>query len=87
MIILSGLLFLLSSGWLWDRLNAVDQKQGVVLVEEVSVTSAPTTGSSTLFVIHEGTNGTILDATDAWYKIRLADGKTGWVQHEVLGIY
>jgi len=86
-VLFSLALLLISGGWLWDRTRALDQKHGVVLVEEVSVTSAPTSGSSTLFVIHEGTSGEILDATDAWYKIRLADGKTGWVNNEVLGIY
>jgi len=80
-------LFLIVSGWLVDRSLATQQQHGVVLVKEISVTSAPIGGSSTLFVIHEGTSGEILDATDAWYKIRLADGKTGWVVNEVIGIY
>lgn len=82
-----GLFFLGAAGWEFERALALDQQHGVLLVEQSNVNSAPIAGSSTLFVIHEGTSGEILDATDAWYKIRLPDGKTGWVRHEVLGLY
>ncbi len=86
-MITTSLLFCIGAGWLLDRAIALDQKHAVLLVEQSNVNSAPIGGSSTLFVIHEGTTGEILDTTDTWYKIRLPDGKTGWVRHEVVGLY
>ncbi len=85
--IVVAVLFVLVGGWLVDRALSLDKKHAVLLVKEASVTSAPIPGSSTLFVIHEGTSAEILDATDDWYELRLADGKTGWITNEAVGIY
>ena len=85
--IIAGVLLLMVGGWFIDRSIATNEKYAVLLVDEADVTSAPIPGSSTLFVIHEGTSGEILDATDAWYELRLEDGKTGWIIHEAVGLY
>ncbi|MBC8193545.1 MAG: tetratricopeptide repeat protein [Candidatus Marinimicrobia bacterium] len=85
--IVLGILLLVVGGWLIDRSTALNEKHAVLLVDEAEVTSAPIPGSSTLFVIHEGTSAEILDATDAWYELRLEDGKTGWIIHEAVGLY
>ena len=85
--IVSGILLVVVGGWLIDRSMAVNEKHAILLVDEAEVTSAPIPGSSTLFVIHEGTSAKILDATDAWYELRLEDGKTGWIIHEAVGLY
>lgn len=82
-----GMLLLVVGGWLIDRAASLDEKQAILLVDEAEVKSAPIPGSSTLFVIHEGTSAEILDATDAWYELRLKDGKTGWIAHETVGLY
>ena len=85
--IISGMLLLVVGGWLVDRSIALKERHAILLVDEAKVTSAPIPGSSTLFVIHEGTSAEILDATDTWYEIRLEDGKTGWIIHEAVGLY
>ena len=85
--IVLGILLLVVGGWLIDRSISLNEKHAVLLVDEAEVTSAPIPGSSTLFVIHEGTSAEILDATDAWYELRLEDGKTGWIIHEAVGLY
>ncbi|MBC8375824.1 MAG: tetratricopeptide repeat protein [FCB group bacterium] len=85
--IVTGVLLLVVGGWLMDRSIALNEKHAILLVDEAEVTSAPIPGSSTLFVIHEGTSAEILDATDAWYELRLEDGKTGWIIHEAVGLY
>ncbi len=82
-----SVMFLIVGGWLIDRSVALNERHAVLLVEEAEVTSAPIPGSSTLFVIHEGTTAEILDATDAWYELRLEDGKTGWIIHEAVGLF
>ncbi len=85
--IILGVLLLIVGGWLFDRSSALNEKHAILLVDEAEVTSAPIPGSSTLFVIHEGTSAEILDATDTWYELRLEDGKTGWIIHEAVGLY
>ncbi len=85
--VVTGILFLGVAGWLVDRAISLDEKHAILLVDEAEVSSAPIPGASTLFVIHEGTSAEILDATDAWYELRLEDGKTGWIIHEAVGIY
>jgi len=40
---------------------------------------------TTLFVLHEGAEFTILDEEQGWWKIALADGKKGWVNAESVG--
>ena len=85
--IILGVLLLIVGGWLFDRSSALNEKHAILLVDEAEVTSAPIPGSSTLFVIHEGTSAEILDATDTWYELRLGDGKTGWIIHEAVGLY
>ncbi|MCF6238185.1 MAG: tetratricopeptide repeat protein [Candidatus Marinimicrobia bacterium] len=80
-------LFVLTSGWLWDRAAELGEKHAILLVKEAGVASAPLASSSILFVIHEGTSAEILSATDSWYEIRLVDGKTGWILHEAVGVY
>ena len=35
--------------------------------------------SDDVFTIHEGTKVSVLDEVDNWKKIKLADGKIGWL--------
>jgi len=82
-----GILLIVVGGWFVDRVLSSEEKHAILLVDEAEVTSAPIPGSSTLFVIHEGTSAEILDATEGWYELRLDDGKTGWIIHEAVGLY
>ncbi|MEA3495785.1 MAG: hypothetical protein U9R42_07090 [Bacteroidota bacterium] len=50
----------------------------------VYVKSAPDEGSTELFIIHEGLKVKILENVDSWFEIKLADGKTGWLQEDDL---
>ena len=51
----------------------------IIFSPSVSVKSAPDIQSTDLFVVHEGVRVEILDFVGDWKKIRLADGKTGWM--------
>lgn len=53
---------------------------GVLLVANTTIKSAPDTNGTDLFTIHEGLRFAIVDEVGNWYKIRLADGKVGWVE-------
>jgi tetratricopeptide (TPR) repeat protein len=52
---------------------------GVLLEQEVPVRAGFSRNDTTLFVLHEGAEFTILDEEQGWWKIALADGKKGWV--------
>ena len=53
--------------------------EAIVFVEKVEVRNAPTFNSEEVFTLHEGTKVLVLDAVDNWKKIKLADGKIGWI--------
>ena len=52
----------------------------VVIAREVDVLSGPSTTESVSFTIHEGIGCRILDKTEGWVRIRLANGYNGWVR-------
>ena len=43
------------------------------------IKNSPSLDGETVFELHEGTKVTILDVLSNWKKIKLADGKIGWV--------
>jgi tetratricopeptide (TPR) repeat protein len=54
--------------------------EAIVLVSSVNVKSAPDSNGNDIFTVHEGLKLKILDKVGQWNKIRLADGKTGWLE-------
>lgn len=57
-------------------------RSAIVFSPSVPVKSAPDNQSTDLFVLHEGVKVDLLDAVGEWKKIRLADGKIGWLTGE-----
>ncbi|MCI2229973.1 SH3 domain-containing protein [Polaribacter sp. MSW13] len=53
--------------------------EAIVFAEKTEVRNAPTLNSEEVFTLHEGTKIYVLDAVDNWKKIKLADGKLGWI--------
>jgi len=64
----------------------LSDREAIVFSQSISVKSAPDAQSVDLFVIHEGVKTEILDIVGNWRKIRLADGKIGWISSESLQI-
>jgi tetratricopeptide (TPR) repeat protein len=60
----------------------VTEKSGVIVVQSVNVKTSPDIKSTDTFVIHEGLKVNLEDKLDDWIKIRLADGKIGWILGE-----
>lgn len=60
---------------------ALDKKDkpAIVFAQESKVKSEPNTRSEESFRLHEGTKVQVLDTVKNWKKIKLTDGKTGWV--------
>jgi len=58
----------------------------IVLDNKVDVLSSPEQQGTELFSLHEGVKFKVEEIRDEWAKIRLADGKVGWVRKNVFEI-
>lgn len=54
----------------------------IVFVDEVVIKSEPNARSQEVFRLHEGTKLYVLDELNDWKKVKIADGKTGWLSSE-----
>jgi SH3-like domain-containing protein len=64
----------------YNNINYVKtNKYAIIFAVESDVKSAPTLSSEVSFELHEGTKVLILESLDNWKKIKIADGKTGWM--------
>lgn len=57
-------------------------KPAIIFAQESKIKSEPNVRSDESFRLHEGTKVQVLDTIKEWKKIKLADGKTGWVLSE-----
>lgn len=57
----------------------LNTKYAVIFSPKLIVKNAPTSNAEELFELHEGTKIQVLDAVDNWKKIKIADGKLGWI--------
>lgn len=77
------LLALATVGLAFHGHDLVENNQpAIVFAKESQIKSEPNLRSTETFKLHEGTKVQVLDSVDNWKKIKLADGKTGWVMNE-----
>jgi len=76
----SLVLLCLSLSFTFHKFN-IDKKNkpAIVFAQESKIKSEPNSRSEESFRLHEGTKVQVLDTINNWKKIKLADGKTGWV--------
>ena len=81
-----GMLLFSGGSYLLGRQSQGLQTQpyGILFDKSARVFSEPNTYSKEAFSLHEGTKVEILERLAEWYKIRIADGKTGWIRQESL---
>jgi len=85
LILFSGLgvlvIFLIAVSLTIVKINREETVISSVVIEQsTTVKTSPDHKSTDAFVIHEGLKVNLEDQLDEWIKIRLADGKVGWVQ-------
>ena len=81
----SFILGLVALGFAFKQHNDLNTSRYAILFEqEVSVKSEPNSLGEVIFRLHEGTKVAVLEESRDWKKIRLMDGKTGWVLSEKL---
>lgn len=59
--------------------KAKQDRPAIVFATETTVKAEPNLRSDAVFTLHEGTKVQILDTVADWKKIRLIDGKIGWI--------
>ncbi|MDC9723664.1 MAG: tetratricopeptide repeat protein [Urechidicola sp.] len=78
--ILGGFLFVVSLAFAFKAYDyQVNRTEAIIFKQTTEIKNAPTLNSGTVFKLHEGTKVEILDEIDDWKKIKLADGKIGWL--------
>ncbi|WP_340156846.1 tetratricopeptide repeat protein [uncultured Maribacter sp.] len=65
-----------------QRADFDKDQPAIVFAEESPVKAEPNTTSAEVFVIHAGTKVNVLDQLEDWKKIKLTDGKTGWLPQD-----
>ncbi len=63
---------------------AKNNKPAIIFALRAPVKDAPTPNSNNVFELHEGTKVMILEQVDTWKKIKLPDGKIGWIDENNL---
>lgn len=56
-----------------------NDRPAIIFAIESNVKSEPNNRSEDVFLLHEGTKVSVLDDLNDWKKIRLDDGKIGWI--------
>ncbi len=59
----------------WESKN----KEAIIMAENSYIKISPNENSEDKFILHEGTEVLIVDQVDEWLRIKLADGKIGWI--------
>ncbi|SIP99126.1 tetratricopeptide repeat protein [Maribacter ulvicola] len=63
-----------------QRKDFIEHQPAIIFAEESSIKSEPNNTGAEAFIIHAGTKVNVLDHLNQWNKIKLADGKTGWIK-------
>lgn len=84
---LSLVLLVLATTLLAGKLSMLDREDFAVVTGAIAtVKNSPDPKSSDAFVLHPGVKIQITDRVNTWVKIRLADGKVGWMQSDAAEI-
>ncbi|MCF6297051.1 MAG: tetratricopeptide repeat protein [Flavobacteriaceae bacterium] len=83
--ILSVFFVLITLLFTYQNYQYVKNTRTAIIFEQLAqVKSAPTKSSEVNFELHEGAKVSILESLDNWLKIKIADGKTGWINEDAL---
>jgi tetratricopeptide (TPR) repeat protein len=61
--------------------SSIDAREfAIIMADKVNVYSGPDDSSTQLFALHEGTRVEAREGLTEWMRIRLADGREGWLR-------
>jgi hypothetical protein len=65
-------------------LEVENRIEAIVMVDKVSVMSEPSDNATEQFFLHEGAKVRVEDTSGDYLRIRLADGKVGWMPKDTI---
>ncbi len=81
-LVFSAALVLTMIGYGVQSYTESNTEFAIVMADAANIKSAPDSKGNDLFVLHKGLKIQVLDNVNRWRKIRLADGKVGWIPEE-----
>jgi hypothetical protein len=85
MIMISCVMVTLFSSLFLRRVYVSEtQVEAIVMAEKIDVMSAPGDFGTEVFTLHSGIKVQVQDHSGEWVKIRLSDGKLGWLRSEII---
>lgn len=86
LLLLSFILGAAAEGMAFGKYALEQQQFAILTVANSYVKSAPANTAEDLFILHEGTKVMVLDEFAGWQKIKLPDGKIGWMNATGLSV-
>lgn len=71
--------------WLARFNIETSDNSGILLDKNATVKVSPDPQSNDAFMLHEGIKFSLEEMMNGWYKIKLADGKLGWLPQNSIG--
>lgn len=82
-----GLFTITATAFAYFRKSEVtDRSEAIIMSPKVDVRGEPREGSTTVFVLHEGTKVVVLQEQNGWTEIRLGNGSVGWAAPGTLAV-
>ncbi|MGA9406564.1 MAG: SH3 domain-containing protein, partial [Bacteroidota bacterium] len=81
-LVFSAALVLTMIGYGVQSYKESNTEFAIVMSDVANIKSAPDSKGNDLFVLHKGLRVQVLDSVNHWRKIRLADGKIGWIPED-----
>lgn len=83
--IIAFVCFLITTFFAFNNYHTTtNTREGIIFSAKVEVKNAPSEKSDTDFTLHEGTKVFLIDKVNQWQKIKLANGKIGWITKDNL---
>ncbi len=86
LVIAAVLLSYVGAGYSWTA--ARQQDWGAITVAKAGVFTGPTDKNAlVIFELHEGAPFAVVEQSEDWLKLRISDGKTGWVKNDQVAVF
>ena len=84
-LLVTCLVLLLAAGFMGMKIyDSLGNEEGIVLSPAAVVRTSPDAASEPVFTLHEGARIQLVERRDDWMRIRLPDGKNGWLSQDDL---
>ena len=62
--------------------EVLEKEEAIVVASEGNVYSTPSNMGNLIFIVHAGTQISVVSSQEPWIEIELIDGKQGWIRSE-----